>query len=64
VVVDIAQLIQHTAQAFVLRVFAYLIFVCSHWTIAYSVFNPCQVGRQTHCFAAMLDMSANAMKRV
>ena len=22
-------------------------------------FNPCQVGRQTHCLAAMLDMSAN-----
>ena len=59
VVMDIAKVIKHIAQAFVLGMFAYLIFVRSQRFYQLPVFIPCQVGRQTRCLATTLDMSAN-----
>ncbi len=44
VVMDIRKVVKHIAQALVLGVVTYLIFVRSHWTIAYSVLNPYPVG--------------------
>ena len=74
VVVDIAKIVKHVAQAHIFRMFAYLIFIRSaraflfslslfgfHWISRITLFNPCEVGRQTHNQAVVLHMSANVI---
>ena len=61
-VVDLAQVVKHIPQAFVLRMFAYLIFVGSQKIYQLPVFNPYTVGRQTRNLAITLCMSANWSK--
>ena len=62
VVMHIAKVIKQIPCAFVLRMFAYLIFIGSQDFTSYQYLTPYQVGRQTHCLAAMLGMSANWSK--
>ncbi len=62
VIMHIAKLIQHVAQTFIFRVFAYLIFIGSQRFYQLPVFNPYTVGRQTRNLAITLCMSANWSK--
>ena len=59
VVMNIGEFIEQIAQTYILRMFAYLIFVGPHSVTSYQFFNPFSVGRQTHYQAVMLRMSAN-----
>ena len=59
VIMHVAKFIEHIAQAHILRMLAYLIFVSSHSVTSYQFFNPFSVGWQTHYQAVMLRMSAN-----
>ena len=58
-VMYIRKVIKHVAQALVLGMAAYLIFVRSQRFYQLPVFNPLRVGRQTRSLATTLVMSAN-----
>ena len=49
------QVVMQTFQGFIMKKF---IFCVSHFAISISLFNPVQVGRQTHHPAVTLELSA------
>ncbi|MCG8623153.1 MAG: hypothetical protein MJE68_14305 [Proteobacteria bacterium] len=72
VIVNIAQIVKHVAETHILRMFAYLIFICAtmlffptfafrHRVSRFHGFNPFPVGWQTRNQAVTLEMPATVI---